>query len=41
MRRTDFNKLKKKKTPHQILNMHCNYLVYLTKKQVNELIEKR
>lgn len=41
MRRTDFNKLKKTKTPLQIKTLYANYLISLTEKQLNELIERK
>ena len=41
MRRTDFNKLKKTKTPKQIIHLHANNMITLTNKQLDKLIEKR
>lgn len=39
MIRKDLKKLKKEKTPKQIIYLHCHNEIYLTDKQLNEMIE--
>ncbi len=40
MKIKDFEKLKKEKTIEQIINMHCKGEVWLTDKQLSELLKK-
>lgn len=39
MRIKDFKKLKKEKTPKQIIALHIHNLIYLTDKQLDEVLE--
>lgn len=39
MKRKDFNELKKVKTAKQIIYMYCHNLIYLTSRQLDEVIE--
>ncbi|MBQ7798758.1 MAG: hypothetical protein IJ371_06525 [Clostridia bacterium] len=39
MIRKDLKKLKKEKTPKQIIYLHCHNEIYLTSKQLTEIIE--
>lgn len=39
MIRKDLKKLKKEKTAKQIIYLHCHNEIYLTDKQLNEMIE--
>ena len=39
MRTKDLAKLKKTKTPQQIIYLHCHNEIYLTDKQIDEMIE--
>lgn len=41
MRNKDLKKLLKEKEPQKIIYMHCNDLIYLTNKQIDELIALR
>lgn len=39
MRKKDLEELKKTKTPKQIIELHCNWKINLTDKQVDEMIK--
>ena len=41
MRIKDLAKLKKEKTPQQIIYLHCHNKIYLTDNQVEQLIKER
>lgn len=41
MRIKDLAKLKKEKTPQQIIALHIHNRLFLTNKQINELIKER
>lgn len=39
MTKIEFEKLLKEKTPKQIIRMHCNWVINLTNKQLDKVIE--
>lgn len=41
MKKIDFEKLIKKKTPREIIAMHTQSKIYLTEKQIEKLFELR
>lgn len=41
MKTKDLEKLKKEKTPQQIIALHIHNKLFLTNKQINELIKER
>lgn len=41
MKRKDLEELKKIKTPQQIINMHTDWKINLTDKQIDELLKER
>ena len=41
MRIKDLAKLKKEKTPQQIIYLHCHNKIFLTNNQIDKLIKER
>lgn len=39
MKKIEFKKLIKNENPKKIIRMHCNWLINLTTKQLNEVLE--
>lgn len=41
MKIKDLSKLKKEKTPQEIIYLHCHNKIYLTNKQIDMLLKER